>query len=94
MSSSRVHTTFTGAPTAFAVSTASTMKSISPRRPKPPPSKVVLTMTFSGGSPVILAAVACVPPGFWVGAQITHESRLTCAVAFIGSMHACSRNGT
>ena len=51
-------------------------------------------MTFSGGSPVMRAAVAWVPPGFWVGAQITHDSRLTCAVAFIGSMHACSRYGT
>src|SRR2546425_891628 len=94
MSSSRVHTTFTGAPTAFDVSTASTMKSISARRPKPPPSSVVFTMTFSGGRPVSRAAVAWVPPGFWVGAQITHASRLTWAVAFIGSMHACSRNGT
>jgi len=50
--------TFTGAPTALDVSTASTMKSCSPRRPKPPPRSVVWTVTFSGGSPVSRAAVA------------------------------------
>ena len=81
-------------PTAFAVSTASTMKSISPRRPKPPPSSVVFTVTFSGGTPAMRAAVAWVPPGFWVGAHTTQPSGVTCAVAFMGSMHACSRKGT
>jgi hypothetical protein len=86
--------TFTGAPTAFAVSTASTTKSISPRRPKPSPSRVVFTVTFSGGTPTIRAAVAWVPPGFWVGAHTTQPSGVICAVAFMGSMHACSRNGT
>ncbi len=54
----------------------------------------MLTVTFSGGSPVMRAPVAWVPPGLWVGDQITHASGVTCAVVFIGSMHACSRNGT
>ena len=70
------------------------MKSVSFRRPNPPPMNVVCTVTRSAGIPVMRAAVACVPPGFWVGAQTMHSSRVTCAVAFIGSMHACSRNGT
>jgi hypothetical protein len=30
----------------------------------------------------------------WVGAQISTESPLKCAVAFIGSMQTCARNGT
>ena len=46
MSSSRVQTTFTGAPTAFDVSTASITKSTSPRRPKPPPRSVTWTFVF------------------------------------------------
>ena len=70
------------------------MKSCSPRRPKPPPRKVVLTTTFSTGTPEMRAPVIWVPPGFCVGAQISHESALTWAVAFIGSRHACSRKGT
>jgi hypothetical protein len=41
MSSSRVQITLTGAPTAFDASTAAGMKSISKRRPKPPPIRVV-----------------------------------------------------
>ncbi len=94
MSSSRVQITLTGTPTAFAVSTASTMKSCSPRRPKPPPRSVVCTVTFSSGSPVSRAPVAWVPPGLCVGAQISQASARTWAVAFMGSMHACSRKGT
>src|SRR5712691_11662970 len=51
-------------------------------------------MTFSTGTPLTFEPVTCVPPGLWVGAQISHEPGLTNAVAFIGSMHACSRKGT
>ena len=45
MSSSRVHTTLTGAPIALDTSTASVTKSISPRRPKPPPQNIGFTVT-------------------------------------------------
>src|SRR5438034_8715059 len=51
-------------------------------------------MTFSTGTPLTFEPVICVPPGLCVGAQISHEPGLTNAVAFIGSMHACSRKGT
>ena len=88
MSSSRVQTTFTGAPTAFDVSTASITKSTSPRRPKPPPRSIVWTETCPMGSPVSFAAIACDPPGFWVGAQTVHASTVTWAVQFIGSIVA------
>ena len=49
-SSSRVHCTFTGAPIAFESSAASIAKSHFDLRPKPPPSSVTLTVTFSGGN--------------------------------------------
>ena len=58
MSSSRVQMTFTGALTAFEVSTASVTKSGSPRRPNPPPSSVVTTSTRSTGTPASFAASA------------------------------------
>ena len=48
MSSSRVQISFTGAPTAFDASTAAGTKSTSRRRPKPPPSRVVWTLTWLG----------------------------------------------
>ena len=48
MSSSRVHMTFTGLPTAFDVSTASVTKSASPRRPNPPPRYVVWIFDLVG----------------------------------------------
>ena len=87
--------TFTGPPPmALATSTASITKSRSPRRPNPPPRNVVLTVTLSTGSPVRRAAVSRDPPGFWVGIHMVHASEVTWAVAFMGSMQACSRNGT
>ena len=87
--------TFTGPPPiALAVSTASITKSRSPRRPNPPPRSVVWIVTRSGGSPVRRPAISSEPPGFWVGIHIVHASAVTWAVAFIGSMHACSRYGT
>ncbi len=46
MSSSRVQISFTGAPTAFDAATAAGTKSTSRRRPKPPPSRVVWTLTW------------------------------------------------
>ena len=87
--------TFTGPPPiALAVSSASTTKSRSPRRPNPPPSSVVWIVMRSAGSPVSRAAISSEPPGFWVGSHIVQRSAVMWAVAFIGSMHACSRYGT
>ena len=48
----------------------------------------------SAASPVSRAAVSSEPPGFWVGIHIVQRSAVMWAVAFIGSMHACSRYGT
>src|SRR6266540_236672 len=93
VSSSRDQITFTGAPTAFEVSSASWMKSSSNRRPKPPPRYVVWTFTFSGGTPPILAPRPCAPDWNWVGAQMSTPSARTCAAALIGSIVACARNG-
>src|ERR1051326_740744 len=99
MSSSRDHTTLTGAPAALEASTASTTKSCMTRRPNPPPRKVVCTSTFDGSSPAIRAATSWTPPPsagphwYWVGTHMVHLSAWTCAVAFIGSMQAWARYG-
>ena len=94
MSSSRVHTTFTGLPTAFDVSTASVTKSASPRRPKPPPRYVVWMWTASAGSPLAAIAACCDAVCPCVGTQTSQRSARTSAVQFIGSIVACARNGT
>src|SRR5438034_2588468 len=73
MSSSRDHTTLTGAPAAFDVSSASRRKSSSNRRPKPPPRYVVCTLTFSGGTPPIPAPSPWAPVWNCVGAQMRSE---------------------
>ena len=58
MSSSRIHVSFTGAPIAFEISTASEMKSVPPRRPNPPPMYMLCTSMRAGSKPVMRAA-AC-----------------------------------
>ena len=67
---------------------------IGARRPKPPPSIIRCTVTFSFGTPAATAAVASAVIGSWVGAQISTPSGVTCAVQVCGSMVACARNGT
>ena len=58
MSSSRVQCTLTGAPPiSLERSAASSAKSHFDLRPKPPPSSVTLTVTFSIGRPSVLASV-------------------------------------
>ena len=93
MSSSRDQITFTGAPTALEVSSASRMKSSSKRRPNPPPRYVVWTCTFSGATPLIPAPSCWQPVWNWVGAQMSTPSGRTCAVQFIGSIVAWARKG-
>ena len=51
MSSGRFQSSFTGAPTCFEIHAASAMKSFRSRRPKPPPMRVMLTVTRSRGCP-------------------------------------------
>ena len=51
MSSSRFQMSLTGAPTLFEIQAASAMKSLRRRRPKPPPTRVMLTVTFASGIP-------------------------------------------
>ena len=50
-------------------------------------------MHFSTGSPVIRAAAVWQRVGDCVGAQTSHASARTSAVAFIGSIVACAMNG-
>src|SRR5258708_7608301 len=57
MSSSRVHTTFTGPSTCCPMRTACVTQSYSSRRPNPPPSRWLCTTTFSSGWPATPAAV-------------------------------------
>jgi hypothetical protein len=93
VSSSRDQITFTGAPTAFDVSTASMTKSPSPRRPNPPPRYAVCTNTLLSGRPVTPIAACCVAVCDCVETQTSQRSACTCAVQFIGSIGACARNG-
>ncbi len=90
----------TETPAALAIPTASATKSVSERRPKPPPRLVVWTVTRSCDTPATLAATPRLPPPnragaawFWVGTQTTTSWSVTSAVQFIGSMQACARNG-
>src|SRR5215813_12548481 len=94
MSSSRVQTNLTGAPTALDASTAAGTKSTSRRRPNPPPSSVVWTLTWSGFKPAASAAAACAICCDWVPTYTSHRSALRSAVQFMGSMHACARSGS
>ena len=94
MSSSRVQINFTGAPTAFDASTAAGTKSTSRRRPKPPPSKVVCTLTCPASArkprpprPASSAAPGC-------RRRRSQRSALTSAVQFMGSMVACASSGS
>ena len=93
MSSSRVQTSLIGMPAAFDTSTASSTKSVSPRRPKPPPTNVVTTVTASSGRPAIFAAIFCESVCACVGVQSVTPSARTSAVVFIGSIGACARYG-
>ena len=93
MSSSRVHTSFTGAPIAFEISTACAMKSRSMRRPKPPPRKVVSIVICSGLSLVMAAVMPSAACWNWIEPISSAESLRTSAVKFIGSIGECERNG-
>src|ERR1700693_2088421 len=96
MSSSRVHTTFTGTLASFATCTASTTKSEAgfARRPNPPPNNVVLIFTFSGESPAAFAAFARSTVSNCVPVQISQLSSLRSTTQFNGSIIACARYGT
>ena len=74
MSSSRVHTTFTGPSTCWAMRTALAAMSGSSRRPKPPPSRWLCTVTLSSGSPTTFAAVACTRASTCVPIQTSQPS--------------------
>jgi hypothetical protein len=82
---------FTGLPLIFDSSVASMMKSGAKRRPKPPPSIIVLIFTFAGVTEASWPKMPCTGPWLCVPAQISTSSPLTHAVQFIGSMHACAR---
>ncbi len=96
MSSSRDHIIFTGLPgTAFAMVTPCRTKSWgAPRRPKPPPSIILWTSTFSWGTPAVSAAAAMDASPFWVDVHTsTKPSGFTQAVQTCGSIVAWLRYG-
>jgi len=98
MSSSRVQVSFTGRPgIATAACAASTTKSISARRPKPPPISVVRISTCAGGNPAAFAASSRAMLAAWVGAQTVRRGIAPgskWAVQFMGSRQAWARNGS
>src|SRR6266404_5084992 len=95
-SSSRVHTTLTGALATLATLTASMTKSEAgfARRPKPPPRSVVLILTFSGGRPAVLAALARSTVSNCVPVQSSQLSARKSTTQLSGSIMACARYGT
>src|SRR4030095_8986272 len=92
MSSSRDQITFAGLLTALDTKAACTTKSTSNRRPNPPPSKVRLIVTFSGGSFSNPLSTSFASSGPCSGPHTAQESLVTCAVQFIGSIVAWARN--
>src|SRR5437879_5515010 len=95
-SSSRVQTTFTGALAILATCTASTTKSEMgfARLPKPPPSSVVLILTFSGGRPATCAALARSTVSNCVPVQISQLSERRSTTQLIGSIMTYASLGT
>jgi len=93
MSSWRVHSSFTGTPTCLAIQAASAIGSLRRRRPKPPPMRVMCTVTSSSGMSSVRATSVRPGPGFCVGAQISILPFWKCAVQFCGSSGMCDRNG-
>src|SRR6266481_10050773 len=96
MSSSRVHTVFTGTPAAFATCTPSLTKSDDgvARRPNPPPRNWVWIDTFSGGTPAIFEADIWSIVWNWVPVQISQRPPSIFTVQLSGSIVACARYGT
>jgi len=82
----------TGTPTSLAILTACGMKSCTmPRRPKPPPSIILWTLTFFAGTPAAAAATESADSPCCVGTQISARPPMTCAVQFCGSSVAWAR---
>jgi hypothetical protein len=93
MSSSRVHSSFTGVPVSFAMRAASTMKSFIRRRPKPPPPRVRWIVILLSSMPSAFDTRLRPGAGFCVGAQISILPSAQRAVAFCGSRLACEMYG-
>ena len=93
MSSSRVHTVFTGMPAAFATCTASLTKSDAgvARRPNPPPRNWVWMETFSGATPAMRAADIWSMVWNWVPVQISQRPSARRTAQLSGSIVACAR---
>src|SRR5881392_1897376 len=94
MSSSRVHTSFTGLSPPMAFATAAASPATSPfgvaRRPKLPPASSVLTRTLVGGKPRVLATTCWSIVGTCEPAQKSQPSAPTRTTASSGSMGACA----
>ena len=64
-------------------------------RPKPPPSRWLLTITFSTGRPAAFAASDCTRAhDLRAGPDLAGIRLRTCTVQFSGSIVACARNGS
>ncbi len=83
----------TGVPTCLPTFSAWPMKSVSSRRPKPPPSRWLWTVILSAPRPVIFTAVSTARVGTCVPTQISQASERTQTVQLTGSMVAWARNG-
>jgi hypothetical protein len=93
MSSSRIHVTFTGAPTAREISAASAAKSGFDLRPKAPPRSGTCEVTLALSMPRASATTACAAWPSWVDDHTSTLSPLTSATAPGGSMGACTKCG-
>ncbi len=96
MSSSRDHIILTGTPgIALAIATPCRTKScVVPRRPKPPPSIILCTSTFSGGRPAASAAASSEASPFCVDVHTSSKpSGLNHAVQVCGSSVAWLKYG-
>ena len=93
MSSSRVHSSFTGFNTALLICAAWMMKSMSMRRPKPPPRNVVSSVTVDGSRFTALAITDCAASCHCVGPIRSILLPRYEAVKFIGSIGECDRFG-
>ncbi len=74
--------------------TALTAMSASSRRPKPPPSRWLCTVTFSTGTPAASATSDWTRVITWVPIQISQAPGVRRTTQFIGSRVAWARSGS
>jgi len=83
ISSSRVHTTFTGPSTCLAISTARATPSLSSRPAKAAADQVIVHHDLVQRQPATFAAAAWARARAWLPTQMSQPSLRTCTVQFI-----------